>query len=191
LSISDAPTVIDLPMARDRAALVVVETPSGSGNKLKFDTELQAFLLDRVLPVGMTFPFDFGFVPQTLADDGDPLDAIVLLDAPVYPGCIVPARLVGVIEAEQHDEGKPWERNDRLLAVATASKTHRGIRSIRDLDGTLVDAIGAFFEDYHRLSGASFRVIGQGGAQAAARAVRQSHRRFAKDGAKAPAGDQA
>jgi inorganic pyrophosphatase len=130
----------------------------------------------------MSFPFDFGFVPQTLADDGDPLDVIVLLDAPVYPGCIVPARVIGNLEAEQRDRGGSWERNDRLLAVAHASKAHAGIRTIGDVDRVLLDAIGAFFVDYHRLDGAGFRVIARTGARAARRAIRDAHRRYVDDG---------
>src|SRR5512144_1366728 len=111
--------VIDLPRSLEGVALVIVETPRGSGNKLKYDPELGAYKLDRVLPAGMTFPFDFGFIPQTVADDGDPLDAIVLLDSPVYPGCAVPARLIGNLEAEQREaDSTEWKRNDRLLAVA-------------------------------------------------------------------------
>jgi inorganic pyrophosphatase len=174
--------VVDLPIWQGNVALVVVETPRGSANKLKYDTGLGAFRLDRVLPAGMSFPFDFGFVPQTLADDGDPLDVIVLLDAPVYPGCIVPARIIGDLEAEQRDHGGTWERNDRLLAVADASKAHAGIRTIGDVDRVLLEAIGAFFVDYHRLDGASFRVIARTGTRAARRAIRDAHRRYMDDG---------
>src|SRR3982074_1678355 len=94
-----------LPLNKDGLVIVVVETPSGSGNKLKFDPELGCYALDRTLPAGLLFPFAFGFIPQTTADDGDPLDAIVLLDSPVYPGTVVQARLIGLIEAEQRDAG--------------------------------------------------------------------------------------
>ena len=86
--------------------VVVIETPSGSGNKLKFDPDLGVYRLDRTLPSGMTFPFDFGFIPRTMAEDGDPLDAIVLLDAPAFPGCVVETRLIGILEAEQQEGGK-------------------------------------------------------------------------------------
>jgi inorganic pyrophosphatase len=171
-----------MPIWQGDVALVVIETPRGSGNKLKYDTGLGAFRLDRVLPAGMSFPFDFGFVPQTLADDGDPLDVIVLLDAPVYPGCIVPARVIGDLEAEQRDGRGPWERNDRLLAVAKASKIHAGIRTIADVDRVLLEAIGAFFVDYHRLDGDGFRVIARTGTRAARRAIRDAHRRYMDDG---------
>ena len=167
--------VLDLPRTQEGAALVVVETPRGSGNKLKYDPELGAFKLDRVLPAGMTFPFDFGFLPQTVAEDGDPLDVIVLLDSPAFPGCVVPARLIGNIEARQKDAGTPdWKRNDRLLAVAEASRAHASVRSIRDLDLFIVESIGAFFTDYHWLEGDQFEVTGKSGIQVAERAARDA-----------------
>lgn len=174
--------VVDMPIWQGDVALVVIETPRGSANKLKYDIGLGAFRLDRVLPAGMSFPFDFGFIPQTLADDGDPLDVIVLLDAPVYPGCIVPARIIGDLEAEQRDGRGPWKRNDRLLAVAHASRTHAGIRTIGDVDHVLLEAIGAFFVDYHRLDGNGFRVISRTGTRAAKRAIERAHRRYLDDG---------
>jgi inorganic pyrophosphatase len=168
--------VLDLPKTQEGSAVVVVETPRGSGNKLTYDPKLGAFKLDRVLPAGMTFPFDFGFLPQTLAEDGDPLDVIVLLDSPAYPGCIVPARLIGTIEARQKDAGTTdWQQNDRLLAVAEASRAHRSVRSVRDLDPFIVESIGAFFADYHRLDGDAFEVTGNGGVRAAERAVRDAN----------------
>lgn len=166
---------IDLPPAVGRSHLVVVETPRGSGNKIKFDPELGVYRVDRVLPAGMTFPFDFGFIPQTVADDGDPLDTIVLLDSPAYPGCVVKARLVGNLEAEQREKNGRWERNDRLLAVAEASRAHASVQSIRDLDGFLLESIGAFFADYHRLDGEEFRVTRRGGIRDAERSIRTAH----------------
>jgi inorganic pyrophosphatase len=168
-----------LPMQKDGLVVVVIETPSGSGNKLKFDTELGVYRLDRVLPAGMTFPFDFGFVPETLAEDGDPLDAIVLLDAPVYPGCVVRARLIGVIEAEQLDRGKTtWERNDRLVAVAGGPKGHSAMHSLRDVDPFRLRAIESFFATYHGLDGDQFRVTGRTAARAAEAAIGKAHRAF-------------
>jgi inorganic pyrophosphatase len=79
--------------------IIVIETPKGSQNKFAFDPLFQTFVLKGVLPVGAVFPFDFGFVPSTLGEDGDPLDVLVLMDSPAFPGCVVPARLIGVIEA--------------------------------------------------------------------------------------------
>lgn len=79
---------------------VVIETPRGHRNKYSFDHELGLFRLGGVLTAGAVFPFDFGFLPGTLAADGDPLDVLVLMDEPAFPGCLIPARLLGAIEAE-------------------------------------------------------------------------------------------
>src|SRR5919112_6401161 len=99
---------------------VIIETPKGSQNKYTYEPRFAAFVLDGVLPAGAVFPFDFGFVPSTIGDDDDPLDLLVLMDAAAFSGCIVPSRLIGVIEAEQTENGKTF-RNDRLIAVATKS----------------------------------------------------------------------
>jgi inorganic pyrophosphatase len=95
---------------------VVVDTPKGHRNKYKYDETQGLWRLSKVLPLGASFPFDFGFVPSTRGEDGDPVDVLVLLDEPSFPGCIVPARLIGILEAEQTQEGKTI-RNDRLVAV--------------------------------------------------------------------------
>jgi len=84
----------------------VIETPKDCRNKYKFDPALRSFKLNRVLPDGMVFPYDFGFVPSTLADDGDPIDVLLLMDAPAFPGCIIESRLIGVIEGEQTEDGR-------------------------------------------------------------------------------------
>jgi inorganic pyrophosphatase len=82
---------------------VVVDTPKGSTNKYKFDAELQVFKLSRVLPLGAQFPFDFGFIPSTAAEDGDALDVILIVDVPSFVGCLMNVRLIGVIAAEQRE----------------------------------------------------------------------------------------
>ncbi len=90
---------------------VIIETPKGSRNKFKFDEKLGIFTLKHVLPLGAVFPFDFGFIPSTRGEDSDPLDVLVLMDEPAFAGCLVPARLLGVIEAEQTGY-------DRMLWIA-------------------------------------------------------------------------
>jgi inorganic pyrophosphatase len=150
----------------DDCVMVVIETPKGSPNKLAFDPRLGAFVLKGVLPAGAVFPFDFGFVPSTRADDGDPLDVLVLMDAPVFPGCVVPSRLIGVIEAEQSEDGET-ERNDRLLAVAANSATHRSIQTLSDLGQDLVAQVEHFFVSYNEMKGKQFRVKGRAGKKRA------------------------
>jgi inorganic pyrophosphatase len=152
---------------------VIIETPKGCANKLKYEPTFSAFTLAKVLPAGMVFPFDFGFVPGTIGDDGDPLDVLLLIDAPVFPGCVVDARLIGVVEAEQRKQSELWQRNDRLLAVAAMSPTHDDMRDIGDVDDALLREIEAFFTQYQRVGGNDFRVLGRQGAAVATRLVRK------------------
>jgi inorganic pyrophosphatase len=172
-----------LPAYADRKGTinVVVETPRGSRNKYDFDPDLNAFTLSGVLFAGASFPYDFGFVPSTLADDGDPVDVLLLMDEAAFPGCIVQARLIGVIEAEQTDvEATEATRNDRLIAVAEASHLYRDVRSIDDLSVPLVDSIVHFFTSYNEFKGKTFRVLGRYGpkrAQSALESTMQSRRK--------------
>lgn len=156
---------------------VIVETSKGSRNKLKYSPELGLFELSKVLPRGLIFPFDFGFIPSTVGDDGDPLDVLVLLDEPVPAGCKVLARLIGVLEAEQTEDGKT-ERNDRLIAVAAASQEHRAIHTLKDLSAELVQAIEHFFISYNEMAGKQFQPLGRYGPQRADKLVQQAARRF-------------
>jgi len=109
---------------------VVIETPKGSRNKFAFDRDEHIFELKKVLPAGMTFPYDFGFVPSNKADDGDPIDVLVLMDEPAFPGCAVTCRPIGVIEAEQ---GNKKERNDRIVAVEQDAHSWAEVKTIDDL----------------------------------------------------------
>ena len=159
----------------DDCLIVVIETPKGSQNKLAFEPRYGTFVLKGVLPAGAVFPFDFGFVPSTRGDDGDPLDVLVLMDAPVFPGCVVPSRLIGVIEAQQVGDGKT-EKNDRLLAVAADSATHRSIVELKDLSQDLIAQIEHFFVSYNEAKGKSFEVKGHSGRRRALALVKAAMR---------------
>jgi inorganic pyrophosphatase len=150
---------------------VIIDTPRGSRNKVKWDEKYGVFKLSQVLTAGAVFPYDFGFVPGTHAPDGDALDVLVLAEEPVFAGCLVPARLIGVIDAEQTKDGKTL-RNDRLLAVATASRLYGAVRELRDLPTSLLAEIEQFFVNYNEMRGQVFKPIGRGGAEAAVAAVR-------------------
>ena len=91
---------------KDEIIHVIIETPSGSRNKYSYDEDEKIFILKKVLPAGMTFPYTFGFVPSTKAEDGDPIDVLVLMDEPALQGCLVKCRPIGIIEGEQGDRGK-------------------------------------------------------------------------------------
>lgn len=137
---------------------VVIETPQGGRHKVKYVPAMDVLTIDATLPVGMVFPFDFGFVPQTRAEDGDPLDVLVLMDSPGYPGVAVSVRLLGVIEADQTDRDGTTVRNDRLIALAKDSTTRGDVRALKDLDAAMVDQITAFFVLYNEMRGRRFRV---------------------------------
>ena len=106
---------------------VVIETPKGSRNKFAYDQNQHIFELTKVLPAGMTFPYDFGFVPSTEADDGDPIDVLVLMDEPAFPGCVLSCSPIGVIEGEQETK-KGKERNDRIIAIEKDAHSFADIR---------------------------------------------------------------
>lgn len=151
---------------------VIIDTPKDSRNKYEFDEKLGLFKLGGVLPVGAFFPFDFGYVPNTLAGDGDPIDVLVLMDEPAFVGCLIPSRLIGVIEADQTEDGKTT-RNDRLIAVASNSRTHKDIKSINDLNAALVDEIEFFFVSYNSAKGKEFKPLGRFAAAKAKKLVEE------------------
>ena len=150
---------------------VVIDTPKGSRNKYAFDFKIDAYKLKAVLPHGSVFPFDFGSIPGTVADDGDPLDVLVLMDEPVFIGCLIETRLLGVIEAEQSEDGGRPYRNDRLIAVAEGSTERGELRRLSDLDDDLLTQIETFFETYDRLTGKRFKPLARRGVRVARRLV--------------------
>lgn len=139
-----------------------MDTPKGSRNKFKWDSDRKLFKLAGVLPAGAVFPYDFGFVPSTQGEDGDALDVLLLMDEPAFVGCLVEARLLGVIEARQTEDGKT-ERNDRLIAVADESRSHEDVRSLSDLPENLLHEIEHFFVSYNSAKGKRFEPIGRAG----------------------------
>ena len=173
---SDNPFLDLKPFDPDSQELnVISETPKGSRNKFKYDEKRRLFKLGGVLPVGAIFPYDFGFIPSTVGGDGDPLDVLILMDEPAFPGCLIPARLIGVIEAEQTEDGKT-NRNDRLIAVASDSRTHNDVHSLDDLNKNLVDQIEHFFVSYNEIKGKEFKPIGRFGPDRAKTVVEDSTR---------------
>jgi inorganic pyrophosphatase len=158
-----------------RMLRVVIETPKGSRNKFAFEPKEHIFELKKVLPAGMTFPYDFGFVPSTIADDGDPVDVLVLMDEPAFPGCVLTCRPIGVIEGEQGKK-KNKERNDRIIAVEQDAHSWADIKTIDDLGKEFCLELEEFFVNYHKLSGKNYRVLDMKGPEEARRLVKSSKR---------------
>jgi inorganic pyrophosphatase len=161
---------------KDRRLLrVIVETPKGSRNKFAFDPKNRIFQLKKVLPAGMAFPYDFGFVPSTKAADGDPIDVLVLMDEPAFAGCALTCRVLGVIEGEQFDK-KTKLRNDRIVAVENEAHSWSKVKTIGDLGKDFCRELEEFFVDYHKLSNKQFRVIGVKGPDHARKLVKAGTR---------------
>jgi inorganic pyrophosphatase len=134
---------------------VVIDTPRGSRNKFKFDEKLGCFKLGRILPAGFAFPYDFGSIPQTRAEDGDALDVLVLGEAPSFPGCLITVRLIGVISARQTEKGKTIA-NDRLIGLPQTPANKPRIRALHRLDPDVVKQIEHFFVAYNEAQGRRF-----------------------------------
>jgi inorganic pyrophosphatase len=129
-----------------KSSVVFVEIPSGSRNKYEFDKELGGIVLDRRLFTAMTYPADYGYVEGTLAEDGDPLDALVLVSDPTFPGCRIRVRPIGVFHMS--DEKGP---DEKLLCVPLDDPSFERIRDVRDVNGELLDEIEHFFQRYKDL----------------------------------------
>ncbi|MBV9655772.1 MAG: inorganic diphosphatase [Acetobacteraceae bacterium] len=174
-----------LPAFENRSGdvTVVVETPKGSPNKYGYDPAPNAFRLKAVLPEGTAFPYDFGFIPSTLGQDGDPIDLLLFLDSPAAVGCILTARLIGVIEARQREGDGEWVSNDRLLGVATHAHTHNHVHGLEDLRPNLLDEIEQFFAHYVGSQGREFDATGRAGPDRARALVEEAIARGRADAA--------
>lgn len=154
---------------------VVIETPKGSRNKFSYDPDQHIFELKKVLPSGMTFPYDFGFVPSTLAEDGDPIDVLVLMDEPAFSGCVLSCRPVGVIEGEQNSK-KGKVRNDRIIAVEKDAHSFAEVNSVDDLGKQFRRELEEFFVNYHKLTGKEYRLLGMKGPDQARKLLKNGRK---------------
>lgn len=149
---------------------VIIETPKGSRNKYAFDPDQKVFELKKVLPAGMEFPYDFGFIPSTKAEDGDPVDVLVLMDEPAFPGCLLKCRLIGIIEGEEGTK-KNAERNDRVVAIEQANHSYAHVEHIDDLGKKFLRELQEFFVNYHKLTGKEYRILDVRGPGEAGRRI--------------------
>jgi inorganic pyrophosphatase len=158
----------------------IIETPKGARNKFKYDEDSGLFMLGGLLPEGMMFPFDFGFVPCTRGGDGDPYDIMVLMDAPGVTGLLLDVRILGVIEARQTEDGET-EENSRLLGAAVHSYAHEDLKSIDDVSKTLLKQVEEFFISYNKQRGKKFEVTGLHGPKRALKCLKKAMAEFQKD----------
>ena len=145
---------------------VVIEIPRGSGNKYEFDKDSGMIMLDRVQPTTMKQPYDYGFVPNTLSDDGDPIDALVIIDEPLYPGVVVPSRIIGLLKMV--DDG---EEDEKLVCVASDDKSHDHVKILEDLGPHFQAKVRHYFERYKDLQDKEVVISGWGDVNEAYDAV--------------------
>ncbi|MEO5563220.1 MAG: inorganic diphosphatase [Chitinophagaceae bacterium] len=138
---------------------IVIETPKGSRIKYKYDENHKLFRLKKILPAGLVFPFDFGFIPGTKGEDGDPIDILIISEFQGFPGCLMDCRIIGCIQVEQTFEGKTI-RNDRFLGVPEKSAVFENAISIEDIPSTIITQIEAFFVNYMEGEGKSILLLG-------------------------------
>jgi inorganic pyrophosphatase len=138
---------------------IVIETPRGSRIKYKYDENHRFFRLKKTLPAGLVFPFDFGFLPGTKGEDGDPIDALVISEFQGFPGCLMDCRIIGCIQAEQTSGGKTV-RNDRFLAVPEQSVVFENAISIEDIPSTIITQVEQFFTNYMEAEGKKINLLG-------------------------------
>ena len=148
------------PRNEDGTVNVFVETPKGSRHKYNID-EHGLVKIALELPEGVSFPFSFGFVPNTVAPDGDALDILLVTAGQVPAGALIAARVVGVLKMENDEDGEML-RNDRVVAVATMSRVYDYVETLEDLQETFVWDAGEFFETYNRMIDRPFNLIGRG-----------------------------
>jgi inorganic pyrophosphatase len=176
-------SLLDLPSFDADTGLLnaIIETPKGARNKFSYDEKLGLFRLKKVLPAGAIFPHHFGFIPHTWAEDDGPLDVLVLMEEPAFPGCLVPSRLLGVIEADQTKKGRVM-RNDRFIAVADTMPSLSHYCDISDLEANVIEQIEHFFVSYNAAEGKTFTPLRRSGPAEARKLIKAGEKFLAKAG---------
>lgn len=164
---------------KTRQCRIIIETPKGCRNKFDYDPETQLFSLGGLLPEGLVFPYDFGFIPSTLGDDGDPLDVMIFMEEPAHVGCLVDIRLIGVIEAKQTEDGQKTT-NNRLIGVAVHSYTHEDFSNIGEVGKSILNQVEEFFISYNKARGKRFEVTGLHGPKRALELLELGMKKFKK-----------
>lgn len=155
----------------DFKVTAMVESPKGFNQKFDYDPKENRFRLSKILPAGLVFPFDFGMIPGTKGEDGDPLDIIVISESGTFPGCLIDCRLVGALRAEQTERDGKTMRNDRYIGVPGVSQLFSKVQTLADLPEAILDQLEHFFRNYNEQAGKKFKVTGRLTAAAAAKMI--------------------
>jgi inorganic pyrophosphatase len=168
-----------LPIGEDAPDKVnaVIEIPRGQTNKYEYDKQLHVFRLDRNLYSPVHYPGDYGFIPSTLSDDGDPLDVLVLVDAPSFTGCLMTVCPIGMLKMV--DQGR---EDEKILAVGTNNPVYEDVRDYNQLYPHLLREIEHFFSIYKELEAKTTQIIGWQNAARAREVVNECRQRYASTG---------
>jgi inorganic pyrophosphatase len=167
--------LLKLPAYSDDGGLhVVIETPRGSRAKLDYDPKLRTFTLSKSLLAGLSYPYDWGFIPATRAEDGDPLDVMVIHEAATFPGLVLTCKIIGVLQVEQRSKGKKPKRNDRFFAVPRASHAEKDLSNVGDLTVAMRQELEKFFIATDELEDKQLKILGWKGPKAALKAIKQA-----------------
>ena len=156
-------------MKGQKIVTAVIESPKGYNPKFDFDPEAKRYKLSKVLPAGLVFPFDFGMIPNTKGEDGDPLDIIVMSESPTFPGCLIDCRIIGALKAEQTERNGDTMRNDRFIGVATVTQLFAKVGTLAELPESVLNQLEAFFKNYNEQAGKVFKVVDRLNAKQAAK----------------------
>jgi inorganic pyrophosphatase len=156
-------------MKEPKIITALVECPRGSNYKLDHEPATHSFRLSKVLPAGLVFPFDFGMIPGTKGEDGDPLDVIVISELSTFPGCGMDCRIIGALQAEQTERDGTTVRNDRFLAVPLVSQLFPEVNELEQLPENIINQLEHFFKNYNEQAGKEFRVTARLSAAEAAK----------------------
>ncbi|UOE49194.1 inorganic diphosphatase [Mucilaginibacter sp. SMC90] len=156
-------------MNKPTTITAMIECPKGSNQKFDYDPAEKRFKLNKILPAGLVFPFDFGMIPGTKGEDGDPLDIIVISECSAFPGCLVDCRIIGGLKAEQTERNGHKVRNDRFIGIPDVSLLYSDIHTLEELPQVLIDQLEAFFKNYNEQAGKKFNVTARLNAPQAAK----------------------
>jgi inorganic pyrophosphatase len=173
--------LLKIPAFSDDGDLhVVIETPRGSRAKLKYNPKIKSFTLSKSLLAGLTYPYDWGFIPGTVSEDGDAVDVMVIHDAATYPGMVLTCNVIGVLQIEQIKKRKS-ERNDRVFAAPCGSHAERDLSDVRKLSSAQREELVKFFIATDELENKQLNILGWKGPKVALKTIKKAEKAFQRD----------
>jgi len=145
-------------MKQPKTVTAMVESPKGFNQKFEYEPKERRFRLSKILPAGLVFPFDFGMIPGTKGEDGDPLDVIIVSENTTFPGCMIDCRIIGAFQAEQTERDGTTMRNDRFIGIPVVSQLFPDINELAGLPESILNQLEHFFKNYNEQAGKQFKV---------------------------------